>query len=220
MDREREQEQSGCFLAPFTRFIIGLTLVGTLFICLLAYAVDYSVNRKYYPADANFFTAPFPEKTRKAIKDFFTFEDVENVSASDSTATSSSADAASSDAAPAKSAFNDKAITMAAYTKDWCSYISLRNNLNVDVSSYSFRVIFYNMDDVAIDYQDFDVDVPIAAGMTKTIKLSDYGEKNLCSSNGDYIYYADKPKYSSRYYYEGKTKYKVGIQLKSYKVKK
>lgn len=103
--------------------------------------------------------------------------------------------------------FAQNVVNFVSYEQDQdepSASISLKNNTGTNISSLQFRIIYYDMQDQPISYNDFSENIDIAPGMTKSMEIRSYGWDK------DYYYY------SSHSNDDNAKPFKVKFQLLNY----
>ena len=99
------------------------------------------------------------------------------------------------------------AVTMVSFVQDSPfrdATITLKNNLEIPVTSIKARIVYKDMNGEILDYQDIDKSIEIAPKMAKTFTIDAFGE------SADYVYYKSKAiTYHDR-------KFKVDFVLEQY----
>ena len=106
----------------------------------------------------------------------------------------------------AESSKNVPAVTMVSYEQSWLDTegtLALRNNLNEDIHNVVFQIIYLDMSDTPLDYEEFSKKVDIAPGMTKKIDIPAYEYAR------HYHYYKTKDEFHN-------PAFKIKFKLKSY----
>lgn len=71
----------------------------------------------------------------------------------------------------------ERDVTMVSYEQSWLDSegtLSLKNNTGEDVRRVVFRIVYLDMSDNELDYEDFKMNVDIAPGMTKRVNIPAY----------------------------------------------
>lgn len=99
------------------------------------------------------------------------------------------------------------AVTMVSFVQDspyGDATITLKNNLEIPVTSIKARIVYKDMNGEILDYQDIDKSIEIAPKMARTFTIKAFGE------SADYVYYKSKAiTYHDR-------KFKVDFVLEKY----
>ena len=106
---------------------------------------------------------------------------------------------------------NAQAITLEKYVHDGDQYeasLSLKNNTNKTITSFSGRLVYLDMNGNMLDYVDINESMSIEPDYIKAMKIKGYGWQD------GYAYYK-----SAASYFHPTRKYKVRFELKSYKTK-
>jgi|GEM_PF-841364 len=99
------------------------------------------------------------------------------------------------------------AVTMVSFVQDspiGNATITLKNNLEIPITSIKARIVYKDMNGEVLDYQDIDKSIEIAPKMARTFTIKAFGE------SADYVYYKSKAiTYHDR-------KFKVDFVLEKY----
>lgn len=98
------------------------------------------------------------------------------------------------------------AVTMVSFVQDSPfrdATITLKNNLEIPVTSIKARIVYKDMNGEILDYQDIDKSIEIAPKMSRTFTVKPFGE------SADYVYYKTRNSYYNR-------KFKVDFVLEKY----
>ena len=98
------------------------------------------------------------------------------------------------------------AITMVSFVQDspyGDATITLKNNLDIPITSIKARIVYKDMNGEILDYQDIDKSIEIAPKMARTFTVKPFGE------SADYVYYKTRNSYYNR-------KFKVDFVLEKY----
>ncbi len=103
-------------------------------------------------------------------------------------------------------AVNVNDVVMVSYEQkgyDRTGALALKNNTQEEIQNVAFRITYYDMQDNAIDYKDFEESVNIEPGMTKRLKIPSYERERF------YHYYKTEGNY-------GNPEFKIKFELKNY----
>lgn len=81
------------------------------------------------------------------------------------------------------------AITMVSFVQDspiGDATMTLKNNLDIPITSIKARIVYKDMNGEILDYQDIDKTIEIAPKMARTFTVKSFGE------SADYVYYKSK----------------------------
>lgn len=98
------------------------------------------------------------------------------------------------------------AVTMVSFVQDspyGDATITLKNNLDIPITSIKARIVYKDMNGEILDYQDIDKSIEIAPKMARTFTVKPFGE------SADYVYYKTRNSYYNR-------KFKVDFVLEQY----
>lgn len=101
--------------------------------------------------------------------------------------------------------FDAQAITLQSYTADSWDHITVKNNTDLVIKEYTYRIVYYDMKGTMLDYKDFTFNEEIESQMSRTNEYSGYGYS-------DYVYYKTNNSYDK----EKKKHYTIKYELKSY----
>lgn len=102
---------------------------------------------------------------------------------------------------------NTNAVSLVSFIQDrpyGNATISIRNNLDIPITSIKARIVYKDMNGEVLDYQDIERKIDIAPKMSRTFNIKSFGD------NADYVYY--KSKNTSLY----DRKFKVDFVLQGY----
>lgn len=81
------------------------------------------------------------------------------------------------------------AVTMVSFVQDspyGDATITLKNNLDIPITSIKARIVYKDMNGEILDYQDIDKSIEIAPKMARTFTIKAFGE------SADYVYYKSR----------------------------